>query len=182
MTAKLMTGTWWLLLLRGIVALVFGIMALANVGATAMVLFLWFIIFTITDGIFTIVMAIANRKEQGLRGIEIFSGAVHIGIGLVAVFWPQLTALVLIYLIAARAIIGGIAEIILAFKAPPRTGREWLMAVGGVLSLIFGVLMIFQPVQLGLALLWVIGCWAIAMGLILIIAAFMGGSRTPATA
>jgi uncharacterized membrane protein HdeD (DUF308 family) len=177
-----MTGTWWMLLLRGIVALVFGFIALANVGATALVLFLWFIIFTITDGIFTIVMAIANRKEQGLRWIEIFSGLIYIGIGLAAVLWPQLSALVMLYLIAARAIIGGIAEIILAIKAPPKTRQEWIMAVGGAISLLLGIVMIFQPVQLGLALLWVVGCWAIAMGVILIIAAFSGGSRTPATA
>jgi uncharacterized membrane protein HdeD (DUF308 family) len=182
MTAKLMTGTWWILLLRGIVALLFGFIALANVGATALVLFLWFIIFTITDGIFSIVMAIANRKEQGLRGAEIFLGVVYIGIGVVALLWPQLTALVLLYLIAARAIIGGIAEIILAVKASPQTRREWLAVLGGAISLILGVLMIFQPVQLGLALLWVIGCWAIALGLILIIAAFSGGSRTPVPA
>jgi uncharacterized membrane protein HdeD (DUF308 family) len=182
MTAKLMSGTWWVLLLRGIVALLFGFIALANVGATALVLFVWFIIFTITDGLFSIVMAFVNRKEQGLSGIAIFSGAVYIGIGVVALLWPQLTALVLLYLIAARAIIGGIAEIILAVKAPPRTGREWLMALGGVVSVIFGVVMIFQPVQLGLALLWVIGCWAVALGLILIIAAFSAGGRTPATA
>jgi uncharacterized membrane protein HdeD (DUF308 family) len=182
MTAKLMTGTWWLLLLRGIVALVFGFIALANVGATALVLFLWFIIFTITDGLFIIVMAIANRKEQGLRGIEILSGLVYIGIGVVALLWPQLTALVLLALIAARAIIGGIAEIILAVKTPPRTRREWVMALGGVISLLLGILMIFRPVQLGLALLWVIGCWAVAMGLILVIAAFSGGGRTPAPA
>jgi uncharacterized membrane protein HdeD (DUF308 family) len=146
------------------------------------VLFLWFIIFTITDGIFSIVMAIANRKEQGLQGKDIFLGLVYIGLGLAALLWPQLTALVLLYLIAARAIIGGIAEIMVAVKARPQTAGEWLMALGGVLSLILGVLMIFQPVQIGLALLWVIGCWAIAMGLILIITAFTGGARTPAPA
>jgi uncharacterized membrane protein HdeD (DUF308 family) len=177
-----MSGTWWILLLRGIVALLFGIIALANVGATALVLFLWFIIFTITDGLFSIVMAIANRKEQGLWWTEIFLGVVYIGIGVVALLWPQMTALVLLYLIAARAIIGGIAEIMAAAKARPQTTREWLIALGGVVSLILGVLMIFQPVQIGLALLWVIGCWAIALGLILIIAAFSGGARTPAPA
>ena len=182
MTANLMTGTWWMLLLRGIVALIFGFIALANVGATALVLFLWFIIFAITDGLFIIFMAIANRKQQGLQWIEIVSGIIHIGIGAAALLWPQLTALVLIYLIAARAIIGGIAEIILAVKAPPKARQEWVMAVGGAISLLLGILMIFQPVQLGLALLWVVGCWAIAMGVVLIIAAFSGGSRTPPAA
>lgn len=182
MTAKLMTGTGGILLLRGIVALIFGFIALANVGATALVLFLWFIIFTITDGIFSIVMAFVNRKEKGLQKKEIFLGLLYIGVGLIAVLWPQLTALVLLYLIAARAIIGGITEILVAVKTRPQTTGEWLMALGGVLSLLFGILMIFQPVQLGLALLWVIGCWAIAMGLILIIAAFTGGSRKLATA
>ena len=177
-----MTGTWWVLLLRGIVALLFGVIALANVGATALALFLWFIIFTITDGLFTIVMAIANHKEGGLRGIEIFWGVIYIAIGLAALLWPQLTAMILLYLIALRALIGGLAEIIVAVKAPPHTRQEWLMVLGGVVSLIFGLLMVFQPVQLGLALLWVIGCWAVALGLILIIAAFSPGSRSAAPA
>lgn len=176
-----MTGARWLLLLRGIVALLFGLIAIANVGATAIVLFVWFIIFTISDGIFIIVMAIASRKEQIYWGLELLWGLVSVGIGVAALLWPQLTALILLYLIAVRAIMAGIFEMVLAFRAPPKNRREWLMALGGVISLIFGVLMIFQPVQFGLALLWVIGCWAIALGLILIVATFGPGSRTPAS-
>jgi uncharacterized membrane protein HdeD (DUF308 family) len=115
--------------------------------------------------------------------LSLLFGILGILVGLVAVSWPELTALLLLYLIAARALIGGIFEIVMAMKTGKKAQHEWLMIVGGVISIILGILMFFQPVLFGLATLWVIGCWAIAMGLFLIIEAFRRkGGGQPAAA
>ncbi len=182
MLNKLMTGEWWLLLVRGIVILIFGFVALANVSATAIVLYLWFIIFAITDGIFSIFIAFSQRKESDQWGWGLVSGAVGILIGLIAVAWPQPTALIILYFIAIRAIAVGAIELVQTFRGRRADKNKWLTIIGGVLSIIAGLLMLFQPVAMGLVLLWVIGCWAVAMGVILIVAAFRvkGGGRPAA--
>jgi uncharacterized membrane protein HdeD (DUF308 family) len=183
MFKNLMTGTWWMLLLRGIIAILFGILAISNVQATALVLFFWFIVFTVTDGIFSIIMSIVYRKERENWWLSLLFGILGILVGLVAVSWPELTALLLLYLIAARALIGGIFEIVMAIKTGKKAQHEWLMILGGVISIILGILMFLQPVLIGLATLWVIGCWAIAVGLFLIIEAFRRkGGGQPAAA
>ena len=183
MVNNLMAGTWWMLLLRGIIAILFGLMAIYNVQATAMVLFFWFVVFTVTDGIVSIIMSFVHRKERERWWLSMLFGLFGILFGVVAVIWPGLTALLLIFLIAARALLGGIFEVILAVKTRDKAKPEWWMMVGGILSIIFGILLFFQPVLLGLATLWVVGCWAVAMGIFLIVEAFRRrGGGTPAAA
>ncbi len=164
-------------LFRGIVAVLFGILTLIWPKITLVVLVLLFGIFAVVSGITAVAAALRNTREQGW-GLLLFEGIVGILAGVVALVWPGITALAFLYLLAAWAIITGILEFIAPLSFPMSGGRAVLMVLAGVVSVVFGVLIAFQPASGLLAVVWLIGIYAIVIGVLYIVAYFESRSLT----
>ena len=163
---------WWLVLLRGILMVLFGILALGWPGIALLSLVWLFGIYAILDGVTAIVIAARSRGEPH-RVWTIVQGVVSVLAGLVALVWPGVTALALLFVIAFWAIVMGIGEIGGAF-ASRRSGSGawgWTLAAG-VLNVVFGVLLLLWPAGGILALVWLVGIFAIAGGIALVVLAF----------
>jgi uncharacterized membrane protein HdeD (DUF308 family) len=161
---------WWALLLRGIAAVLFGLAALFWPGLTLFVLIVFFGAYTVVDGVFAIVAGI--RAEGGRRWLLLAEGALGVLAGLIAFFYPGITALILLYVIAAWAIFTGILRVVLAISLRREIENEWLFVLSGVLSLLFGVILAVLPGVGLLSLVWLIGIFALIVGVVLIVLGF----------
>ena len=158
---------WWAVLIRGIAAVLLGVVALVQPRISLAVLLALFGAYALIDGIFAIVVAF--RKHGGSPWWAlVIEGIAGILVAAITFFAPRVTALALLYLVAGWAIVTGIAEIVAAVRLRQIIQREWLLALSGVLSIIFGVLIAAQP-RAGLTtLVWLIGIYAIVFGSALI--------------
>lgn len=159
---------WWVLALRGAVAILFGILAFIWPGVTLGALVLLFGAYVLLDGIFSLIAAFRDRQEQTPWWLLLLEGLAGIAAGIITFIWPGITAVVLLYLIAAWAVITGILEIIAAVRLREELSGELLLVLGGILSIIFGILLIIQPGAGALALIWLIAAYAIIFGIVLI--------------
>jgi uncharacterized membrane protein HdeD (DUF308 family) len=166
----MVAGNWWALLLRGIAAVLFGLAALFWPGLTLFVLVIFFGAYAFVDGIFAIAAGI--RGAGGRRWLLLAEGVLGVLAGLVAFFWPDITALVLLYVIAAWAIFTGILKVVLAISLRREIENEWLMTLSGVLSVVFGVILAVLPGVGLLSLVWLVGIYAVIFGVALIILGF----------
>lgn len=163
---------WWLPALRGVVGILFGAVAIFYPASTLAVLVILFGAFALVDGLFAVFAAIANRREEPRWTSLLLSGIIGIIIGVVTFFWPGITALALLFLIAAWAIIIGIGEIVAAIRLRKVIREEWLLLIAGVLSVLFGVVFLLFPGVGALAVVLWIGVWAIVVGVLRIAAGF----------
>src|ERR1700737_1124 len=163
---------WWLLALRGLVAVLFGVLALMWPGATLITLVWLFGAFALANGILSLVLAAKAPKGYPRFGSLIFGGLLGILAGLVTFVMPGITALGLLILIAAWALVTGILEIIAAIRLRKIITNEWLLILAGIASVAFGVILFLQPAAGALALIWWIGAWALIFGILLIVLAF----------
>jgi len=170
--AEAMIRNWWVVVLRGVVALVFGVLTIFNPGLTVAVLILMFGAYAVANGIFTIVQAVANRHGERHWVALVVSGVLSVALGLLTFFMPGVTGIVLLYLIAAWAIITGVTEIMTAIRLRKVITGEWLLVLAGVLSLLFGVLLIVFPGAGAIAVALWIGTYAIMLGVLLIALGF----------
>ena len=167
---------WWQVAVRGFIALLFGILLLFWPGVSLFVFAILFGAFAFVDGIFTLVAAVNYKAGGGhrtwlfVRGI--LGGILGIIVGIVTFFWPAITELALILLIAAWAFVTGIMELVFAFTSVRETGAKWLFAVSGILSIILGILLLVRPVAGILVVIWAIGAYAILAGIVLIVLGF----------
>lgn len=164
--------TWWLLVLRGVGALIFGGIALLWPDLTVRVIVIVFGAFAIADGIFEIAGGIMGNNSQENRLLRILLGVVSLGAGLVALIWPDITALAILYVIAIWALIIGVMEIIAAFRLRRQIEGEWLLGLSGVISILFGIIAIIFPGAGILSLTWLVGIYAILFGAMLIALGF----------
>ena len=162
---------WWLLALRGLVAVLFGVLAFMWPGATLITLVWLFGAFALVNGILSLVLA-AKTKGYPKVGSLIFGGLLGILAGLLAFVMPGITALGLLILIAAWAIVTGIMELVAAVRLRKIINNEWLLVLAGIASVAFGVILLFQPAAGALVLIWWIGAWALLSGILLMILAF----------
>ena len=158
-------------LFRGIAAVLFGIIALVWPKMTLSALVFVFGLFAVISGITAVAGALRNRGEQGW-GLLLFEGILGILAGVVALVWPGITALAFLYLLAAWAIITGIMELVAPLSFPMSFGRGLLMALAGVVSIVFGILIAAQPASGLLAVVWLIGVYAIVFGVMYIVVYF----------
>lgn len=156
----LITRHWPLILVRGLAAIAFGILCLVWPGISLLALVLIYGVYAIIDGI----SAIAWGARSRWTGMVVV-GVVSMLSGLIAFFWPGITALALIYLIATWAIVRGVSEIAAAIRLHPHVTNETMLIVGGVLSILFGVLVALFPGAGALSLVWAIGVFAVVFGL-----------------
>jgi uncharacterized membrane protein HdeD (DUF308 family) len=172
MLSKLMSSYWWVLLLRGVVAILFGIVAYTWPGMTLVTLLTLFGAFAFVDGIFNVFHAFSARKEHEHWWVLLLEGLVGIAIGVITFQAPQITATVLILYIAFLAVATGVLRIVLAVRLRKEIEGEWWMALAGLAGIAFGVLMMARPGAGALALLWLVATWAIVGGVFLVILSF----------
>jgi uncharacterized membrane protein HdeD (DUF308 family) len=163
---------WWLVLLRGIAAIVFGVLAWAWPGATLITLVLFWGAYALVDGVAAL-WAGWQAKDGGKPMWHIvLIGVLGIAAGLFTFVSPGITAIALLLLIAVWAIVTGVFQIAAAIRLRKEIANEWLLILSGALSVVFGVLMIASPGAGALAVLWLIGAFAIAYGALLVVLAF----------
>ncbi|MEU8246017.1 HdeD family acid-resistance protein [Nonomuraea sp. NPDC048916] len=162
--------TWWLVLIRGIAALIFGILALVWPGITLLVLVIFFGAYAIVNGVFSLFAGF--RHDAKSRAWLIISGVLGILAGIVAFVWPGITSLALLYVVAFWAIFTGVAEIVAGVQLRETIDNEWMLIVGGALSVIFGIILLIWPGAGLLALVWLVGVFAILYGIAMAILAF----------
>jgi len=159
---------WGGLALRGLTAILFGMLALARPGATVLALVYLFGAFAFMDGLFALVAAIKLARLGGRWWPMLLVGVVGVGVGVVSFANPKVTAVVWIYYIALWALMTGIFEVIAAIQLRKVIEGEWMLAVSGVLSIVFAFLIGTRPGVGLLSLTWVIGAYAIVLGALMI--------------
>ncbi len=165
-------SNWWAMALRGLIAILFGIAAFVWPSITFQVLVILFGAFAFWDGLFAVIAAIRNRGTYGQWWLVLLEGLVGILVGVLTFFLPGLTAVAMIYVIAAWAFITGILEIAAAVRLRREIRGEWLLALSGVLSIIFGFLVALYPGAGIVGVTWMIGIYAILFGLAELVLAF----------
>ncbi|SRR5258708_4537989 len=167
----LMARNWWLLLLRGIAALLFGIIAFLWPGITLVTLVILFGAYAIADGVFALVTAF--RGGSGVsRGWLILIGLLSLAAGITTYFYPGLTAFTLLTFIGVWSIVRGVFEIIGAIQLRREISNEWVLILNGLLSILFGACVLIAPGAGALAVVWLIGAYSIAAGVLMMGLAF----------
>ena len=162
---------WWAFVARGILAVLFGLIALFMPGVTMLSLVLVFAAYAMADGVLAIVGAVNAAKEGERWSLLAFEGITSIVIGAIAAAFPTITVVVFIALVAAWALITGSFMLVAAFELDLDHGRWWLV-LGAVASLVYGGLLIVAPLIGALILTWWIGVYALVFGIALLIVAF----------
>ena len=167
--AETLVQNWWLFTLRGVLGIIFGILALIFPGPTILSLVLLFSAYMLVDGIFGIISAVrAIRRKEDRWGLLIFEGLLDIATGVVAFLWPALTVVAFVWLIAAWAIVSGGLMTAAGFRLNIEHGRWWLV-LGGLLSIAYGVLLIITPLIGAVVFTWWLGAYALVFGVALVI-------------
>ncbi len=169
---EVLTRNWGWVVLRGVLAMVFGVLTLAQPGISLAALVLLFGAYSLTDGVATILWAIANRREEAHWVSLIFGGILGIATGIVTFLWPAMTTVALLFVIATWAITMGIATIVAAIRLRKVLVGEWRLVVSGLLSVLLGAGLLAAPAVGALAMVLWIGGFAIAFGVLLIALGF----------
>ena len=158
---------WWMLVVRGIAAMLLGVIALAWPAISLLALMLLWATYALLDGVASVAVAVRAGGEGRRWGWMLVEGVVGIGAAVITVLWPAITALVLLMVIAVRAVLTGIAEIAAAIELRRVIRGEWMLAVSGLLSIGFGVVTMILPGPSALALVTILGLYAVVFGALL---------------
>jgi len=167
-----LSRNWWLMLLRGLVAIGFGVLVFAKPQISLLALVYLFGVFVLVDGILGVSVAVHGRNELDSWGVLLLWGLLGIGVGVLAFVRPDITALALLFYVALWAIATGILEIAAAIRLREVIKNEWLLILAGLVSVGFGVWLIARPEAGAQAVLWAIGAYAILLGVLLVLFAF----------
>jgi uncharacterized membrane protein HdeD (DUF308 family) len=159
---------WWVLMLRGILAILFAVIAFSWPGITLTALVWTWGAYALVDGIFTLLAAVRAAEQHQRWGMLVLEGICGIAAGIIAFTWTGITALVMVYLVAAWAIVTGIIEVAVAVRLRQMIEGEWLLGQAGVLSVLLGVLLMARPGAGLLAWVWIIGAYALLFGVVLV--------------
>jgi uncharacterized membrane protein HdeD (DUF308 family) len=163
-----LTRNWFLFVLRGAVAVLFGLGAWAWPDLTLAVLIALFGAYALVDGVFAVAAGLAHRGEDRRWWAELLVGVAGIAVGVLTFAWPGATALTLLYLIASWALVSGVMEIAAAIELRRAIDNEWLLGLGGAASVLFGLLLFVNPGSGALSVIWLIGAYAVLFGALLI--------------
>ncbi|MCW0205727.1 HdeD family acid-resistance protein [Achromobacter veterisilvae] len=163
---------WGWVALRGVVAILFGLMAMFMPAITLSALVLVWGAFALADGVLALVAGVRIRDGGKPLWALIVVGLLGIAAGIVTFLWPGLTALILLYIIAIWALVSGVFQIIAAIRFRKEIRNEWLLGLSGLVSVLFGGMLIMQPGAGALALVWVIGIYAVFFGILLLVFSF----------
>ena len=171
-----------LLLLRGILGVVIGFIAFAWPGITIAVLVGIFAAYAILDGVMNLVLGLRKSRDRRPSWPQVAQGIAGVAAGVLTVFWPAITALVLIWFIGAWAIVTGAFEIAAALRLRRVISGEWMLIFAGVVSIVFGILVLAFPAAGAVGISWMLGAYAAAVGFILIMLAVRLRTMGTATA
>jgi uncharacterized membrane protein HdeD (DUF308 family) len=166
------THNWWMFALRGLVAVIFSILAFTQPEQALQALVLVFGAFALVDGTLAMFAGIASHRYFERWWAVLLEGLTGVVFGLLTFFWPNITALALLYFIAAWALITGIFEIVAAIQLRRVITGEWMLILGGLLSILFGFLLVVFPGAGALSVVWLIGIYAVIFGISEIVLAF----------
>lgn len=161
---------WWTLVLRGVAAVIFGILAYVWPGITFTVLVLFFGAYALWDGVFALIAAFRTQAER--RWPLVMEGLVGIAAGVLTLIWPGAATLALLLIIGAWAFVTGIFEIVAAIRLREEIEGEWLLLISGLLSVLFGIALAIWPAAGLVAVTWLIGAYSIVFGILLIVLGF----------
>jgi len=167
-----LSRNWWVVLLRGLAGILFGVSTFFAPGISLAALVLVYGAYAFADGVLAIVSGIRRRGTSDRWWLLLLEGVVGVIAGLVTLFWPGITALALLFVIAAWALVTGAFEIAAAIQLRKSIKDEWLLALSGVLSIVFGVLLVLFPGAGALAVVIWIGAYAFLFGTLLVVLAF----------
>jgi uncharacterized membrane protein HdeD (DUF308 family) len=166
------TSSWWALALRGLAAVIFGILAFIWPHITLTALVFLFGAYALIDGVLAIIAGIKSHGEVNRWWLLLIEGILSVAAGIFAFVAPPITAFILLILIASWAIVTGAFEIGAAIQLRKYIKGEWLLALSGVISILFGAALLYNPVAGALAVVWIIGAYAIVFGVMLIALGF----------
>jgi uncharacterized membrane protein HdeD (DUF308 family) len=175
--AAILVGNWWALALRGVLAILFALIAFFLPGVTAAVLVLVFGAYAFVDGIFALVAGLRAARHHGRSAPLLIEGVLNLLIGILVFLWPAAAVVTLIYMIAIWAVITGVV-LIAAGVALIRHSGEWLLLLGGIISVLLGIVLFFAPGAGIVAISWWLGIYALLFGIALLTAAFRIRRRT----
>lgn len=174
---RVMADNWWVALLRGIAAILFGLMALIWPGLTVYALLIVFGAYAVFDGVMAIIVGFQRKSDDDSWWSWALDGFLSIVIGLMALFWPEATALAFVIWMAAWAVVAGIFRIIAAIRLRKEIEGEWALGLSGLLMVIWGVLMALIPAAGLLSLAWLIGVFALLIGVMVVLSFRLRGMR-----
>ena len=168
----LLASNWWALTIRGLVAILFGVFTFFWPAITLTVLALLFGAYALVDGIFNIVSAIRGGPEHERWWVLLLEGIVSLGAAAVTILWPGITVLAFIYVLAAWCVITGLLELAAAMRLRKLINDEWLLALAGIGSVLFGILLMVWPITGAVVVAWWMAAYAIVFGVILMTLSF----------
>lgn len=169
---RTLAQNWWAIVLRGLCAVLFGVGAFAWPGITLAVLISLYGAYALVEGVLGVAGAMMGRREGAFPWGVLLAGLAGIAIGMITFMSPGVTAIALVYLIAAWAVLRGVFEIIAAIQLRKEIENEWLLGLAGVLSVVLGLWLFAAPGAGAIAVLWWIGAFAIVFGVVEIILGF----------
>lgn len=169
---EILQRSWWFVLIRGLAALVFGVLSFANPAVSLATLVLLAGCYLLVDGAIGVWLGLSSRKRNDDWWVLLLWGLAGIAAGVLTFTAPGITALALLFYIAAWAVVTGVLQIVAAVRLRKEISGEWLMGLAGVVSVGFGLFLMARPDAGALAVLWAIASYALMLGLILIVLAF----------
>jgi uncharacterized membrane protein HdeD (DUF308 family) len=173
---SVLSQNWWLIALRGVLGIIFGLIAFIMPVATILALVLLFSAYMLVDGLFSIIAAIRAARRRQRWGLLTVQAIASIATGVIAFILPGITVLAFVLLVAAWAIVSGSVMLGAAFRTGIDHGR-WGLALAGIAGLLYGALMILAPLAGAIVLTWWLGAFALVLGVTLLVSAFRLHSR-----
>ena len=171
MPMAVLARNWWVFVMRGLLALLFGLIAILAPGATMLSLALLFAAYAFADGIFAIASAVRAARAHERWGLLVLEGVVNMLAALAALAWPGLTVLVFVTLLGVWALISGGLLLAASFKVEHDHGRWWML-LGALASIVYGGLLLLAPVLGALVLAWWLGAYALVFGIAMLVLGF----------
>ena len=169
---ELLARSWWMLALQGLVAVLFGLLALLWPGLTLLWLVALFAAYAIISGAVALYGAVTNRTMDKGWWLILLLGLVSVAAGVLAIFYPDLTALALVLLMGVNALFTGALQIAVAIRVRKAVRNEWLLVLAGIASIVFGGFVLAFPGAGALALVWLVSFYAVLSGVLLLSLAF----------
>lgn len=160
--------SWQMLGLRGLIAILFGALALAMPEITLLSFVALFAVYALVGGFISVFTGVRNKSQDDHWWLPVLWGLVSIGAGIMAVMHPSLSALILVLVIGANALVTGVLDLVAAVRLRKAIRGEWLLGLNGFVSIVFGILIFLFPGPGALALVWMIATYALITGGLLI--------------
>lgn len=168
---SLLANSWWVIALRGLLAILFGVVALFVPGAVMLSLALFFAAYVSIDGVLGVISAVQAARRHRRWGLLFVEAILNLAMGVIAALFPAAAVVAFVLVMAVWALVTGLLMVVAAFHLPPNYGGWWL-GLGGVVSIVWGILLAVAPLIGAVVLTWWLGGYAIAFGVMLLILAF----------